>query len=289
MWTRLLISLFAFPSCMQYKFSRCGRSDSGVYCWRVRCYGRRESWAEKWSSPQWILDACLWTPWCMSINLKALALYKGPLFNERLHCFWRTLSFSPLAKSRRNWAGNWVKRHPLKQSHNTFRHNTESPTPVSRYISNGYYFLPHFSPALKGQDTKFVNSNLKIIMQWRGDLWRHLTIVPNSGSHQSFLTDTAICIVERWTKRMGCRFVPGCSCAQESRACQCLIFFCLICRVTFCWDPETLLPWQRDVTTSPLYFITNHSRQYISPLKLSMFAVCKLVGVEFDWNLTNWG
>ena len=135
MWTRLLISLFALPSCMQYKFSRCGRSDSGVYCWRVRCYGRRESWAEKWSSPQWILDACLWTPWCMSINLKALALYKGPLFNERLHCFWRTLSFSPLAKSRRNWAGNWVKRHPLKQSHNTFRHNIESPTPVSRYIS----------------------------------------------------------------------------------------------------------------------------------------------------------
>ena len=177
MWTRLLISLFAFPSCMQYKFSGCGRSDSGVYCWRVRCYGRRESWAEKWSSPQWILDACLWTPWCMSINLKALALYKGPLFNERLHCFWRTLSFSPLAKSRRNWAGNWVKRHPLKQSHNTFRHNTESPTPVSRYISNDYYFLPRFSPALKGQDTKFVNSNLKIIMQWRGDLWRHLTIV----------------------------------------------------------------------------------------------------------------
>ena len=27
-----------------------------------------------------------------------------------------------------------------------------------------------------------------------------------------------------------------------------------ICSTTFCWDPEILLPWQRDVMTSPPYF-----------------------------------
>ena len=31
-------------------------------------------------------------------------------------------------------------------------------------------------------------------------------------------------------------------------------FFCHICRTTVCWDPEILLQWQRDVTTSPLYW-----------------------------------
>ena len=30
-------------------------------------------------------------------------------------------------------------------------------------------------------------------------------------------------------------------------------FSCHIGKTTVCWDPEILLPWQRDVTTSPLY------------------------------------
>ena len=29
-----------------------------------------------------------------------------------------------------------------------------------------------------------------------------------------------------------------------------------ICRTTVCWDPEILLPWQRDVMTSPPYFFS---------------------------------
>ena len=32
-----------------------------------------------------------------------------------------------------------------------------------------------------------------------------------------------------------------------------VIFFCHICRTTVCWDPDLLLPWQRDVTSSLLY------------------------------------
>ena len=36
-----------------------------------------------------------------------------------------------------------------------------------------------------------------------------------SGSKQSFLTETAIWIVERWKKSLGYRFVPECNHAQE--------------------------------------------------------------------------
>ena len=55
-----------------------------------------------------------------------------------------------------------------------------------------------------------------------------------SGSQQSFLTETAICIVERWKKSMGYRFVPECNHGQEqSRTCQFFrFFFCHICRTT---------------------------------------------------------
>ena len=44
-------------------------------------------------------------------------------------------------------------------------------------------------------------------------------------------------------KSMGYRFVPECNDAQKSHSCH-------ICRTTVCWDPEILLPRQRDVTTS---------------------------------------
>ena len=37
-----------------------------------------------------------------------------------------------------------------------------------------------------------------------------------SGSQQSFLTDTAICIVKPWKKSMGYCFVPECNNTQES-------------------------------------------------------------------------
>ena len=37
-----------------------------------------------------------------------------------------------------------------------------------------------------------------------------------SASQQSFLTETAICTVERWKESMGYGFVPKCNHAQES-------------------------------------------------------------------------
>ena len=32
------------------------------------------------------------------------------------------------------------------------------------------------------------------------------------------------------------------------------IFFCYVCMTMLCWAPDIWLPWQCDVTTSPLYF-----------------------------------
>ena len=46
-----------------------------------------------------------------------------------------------------------------------------------------------------------------------------------SGLQQSFLTETAICFVERWKKSMGCRFVPECDHALESQTCQPFRYF----------------------------------------------------------------
>ena len=45
-----------------------------------------------------------------------------------------------------------------------------------------------------------------------------------SGSKQSFLTETAICIVERWKKSMGYRPVSKCNHAQESHTVMSIFF-----------------------------------------------------------------
>ena len=59
--------------------------------------------------------------------------------------------------------------------------------------------------------------------------WRSLTSRYHgskiSRSQQFFLTETATCIVERWKKSMGYRFVPECNHAQERHTCQFFLFF----------------------------------------------------------------
>ena len=78
-----------------------------------------------------------------------------------------------------------------------------------------------------------------------------------SGSQQCFWTGTAICIIERWKKSMGYRFNLFPSAIMHSKVISVnfFVFFLFnhICGTTVCLDPEILLPWQRDVLTSPLY------------------------------------
>ena len=108
------------------------------------------------------------------------------------------------------------------------------------------------------------------------------------GSQQSFLTETAIGMVERWYKSMGYHFVPECNHAQESHTCQVVHFFHHIWRTKVCWNPEIWLPWQHDVTTSPLcyqYRFTNQPWNLWSPASRSdilQFSCHSVVGTTYE-------
>ena len=72
-----------------------------------------------------------------------------------------------------------------------------------------------------------------------------------SRSKQSFLTETAIWIVERWKKSLGYRFVPECNHAQEYMSTFSL-FSVISAGLGFVEIQKPWQPRQRDVTTSPL-------------------------------------
>ena len=72
-----------------------------------------------------------------------------------------------------------------------------------------------------------------------------------SGSKQSFLTETAICIVERWKKSLGYRFVPESNHAQEYMSTFSL-FSVISAGPRFVEIQKPWQPRQRDVTTSLL-------------------------------------
>ena len=46
-----------------------------------------------------------------------------------------------------------------------------------------------------------------------------------SGSQQSVMTETAICVVGRWKETMGYHFVPECNHTQKSCMPNCFVFF----------------------------------------------------------------
>ena len=59
-----------------------------------------------------------------------------------------------------------------------------------------------------------------------------------SGTQQSFLTEIAICIVERWKKSMVYYFVSQCNHAQKSNTCQFFLFFSVFLSY---WQDHSLL------------------------------------------------
>ena len=54
-------------------------------------------------------------------------------------------------------------------------------------------------------------------------------------------------LIEEKYELLSCSWVQPCK--EKSYP---WFFFCHICRTTLCGDPEILLPWQCDITTSPL-------------------------------------
>ena len=55
----------------------------------------------------------------------------------------------------------------------------------------------------------------------------------STGSQQSFLTEMAICIVDRWKKSMATLFFPECNHAQESYTSQYFRFLAMFAGARF--------------------------------------------------------
>ena len=112
---------------------------------------------------------------------------------------------------------------------------------------------------------------------------RHITMVEKiSGSQPSFLTETAICIVERWMKSMGYRLFPSAS-VQRKVIHAHLFFFCHICRKT--GRSRILLPWQRYIVF-PLYWRicrVGYSTLYIYSALFFLLSLVKQTS-RFDTN-----
>ena len=67
-----------------------------------------------------------------------------------------------------------------------------------------------------------------------------------SGSQYSFLTEMAICIVERWEKSMGYRFLPECNRAQESHNVNSFVFFSVLFAGAWFVEIQTMATWRND-------------------------------------------
>ena len=82
------------------------------------------------------------------------------------------------------------------------------------------------------------------------------------------LLETTIYIVEPWKKRMG--YVLFTSAFMHRGVINVNFTFSsvMICRTTVCWDPGILLPWQRDVTTSPPYWLVSEHKFDKMPYQL---------------------
>ena len=70
-------------------------------------------------------------------------------------------------------------------------------------------------------------------------------------SAKSFFTETVICVVEQWKKRMGYCFVSECSHAQESHF-KFFVFFCHFWRTT---QPRSQSSLAISDVTSPVNFV----------------------------------
>ena len=86
------------------------------------------------------------------------------------------------------------------------------------------------------------------------------------GSQQPFLTETAICIVERWKKSGSYRFVPECYNARKSHTCHFFSFFPAI----FAWPGFVEIQTFATMATWRNYF----SCLFLTIIKLVACGLC---------------
>ena len=78
-----------------------------------------------------------------------------------------------------------------------------------------------------------------------------------SGSLQSLLTETVKVRLNDWRKVWATVLFLR----AVIHVSFLVVFFCRMCIITVYWDPEILLPWQTDETTSPLHFDACFTRE----------------------------
>ena len=127
---------------------------------------------------------------------------------------------------------------------------TEDKTPVTlsseRYHITSPYWLTKVSSNSEIRISCVSNSSLKrrgLMSRYYG---RKIFLF-----QQSFLTETAICIVERWKKEWDTVLFLCAILHRKVIHDNFLVFFLPYLQDQGCWDPGISLPWQRDVTTSP--------------------------------------
>ena len=111
----------------------------------------------------------------------------------------------------------------------------------------------------QSQSTKVCQKgHLSEILLWRGEVTRHVTMVAkllnlNNLSWQRRPFAMSNDGRKSWATVL---FLLSAIMKRKVVHVNYFILFYHICRTTVCWDPENLLPWQRDVTTLPQYW--NH-------------------------------
>ena len=117
---------------------------------------------------------------------------------------------------------------------------------------------PMLHGKFKSQYTLSISSSFLLLLSPSLEKWEtpryHESKI--SESRQSFLIQPDGHFHFRTTdkKPMGCRSVPDHECNHAPKIHTYHFFSSHICRTKVCCDWKVLLPWQRDVTTSPLDF-----------------------------------
>ena len=110
----------------------------------------------------------------------------------------------------------------------------------------------------QSQSTKICQKgHLSEILLWRGKMRRHVTMVAKLLSLNNLSWQRRPFALSNGGRKVWATVLFLTAIMKRKVVLvNFFILFCQICRTTVCWDPENLLPWQLDVTSSPLYW--NH-------------------------------
>ena len=109
----------------------------------------------------------------------------------------------------------------------------------------------------QSQSTKICQKgHLSEILLWRGKMRRHVTMVAKLLSLNNLSWQRRPFALSNGGRKVWATVLFLTAIMKRKVVLvNFFILFCQICRTTVCWDPENLLPWQRNVT-SHLYW--NH-------------------------------